>query len=429
MIKKAFSKINLPLYLVGVVAFTLTLAFSIPAAGIALPFEETGVIEGAEFQIKVPLNWNGKLIVDHRPGSGPKGLQPIPAETLLLNAGFALAASGYSVSGGEGLLQKGPEDSNRLIEYFKSVVGVPDRIMLMGRATGATFVAKMIEKHPQKYDGGLAVDFGGAGFTRVFDRIMATWLAYDVAFGADSGFQKSDWGIPGDLRDDITIGEVLGFFGPQINEANEGKLEFMRLVYGGLEDWYVPSDGPFPSALILSFAFLEAGAKLEVEAGGAYRQNQDYVYTLQDDPNIADEKDYLASLGVDSDALLAELNAIAIKANNDARNYLSHHTDFSGKIRQPLLALMSAVNSIFPPENVTAYSQTVEANKKFGGNFVAAFVDQLGFGSQTATQYFKSVLALDNWIETGIAPDPDDDDIFPAAVGFIHRFDPGPWPF
>ena len=69
------------------------------------------------------------------------------------------------------------------------------------------------------------------------------------------------------------------------------------------------------------------------------------------------------------------------------------------------------------------------AARGMSDNYVSVFVDQLGVVSQTDTQYFKAVLALDEWIETGVAPDPDDDDIFPAADGFAPGVVPGPWPF
>ena len=117
---------------------------------VTLPFEETGIIGRADYIIKVPDPWNGKLVIDHRSGGGAIGLQPIPAESLILNSGYAIAASGYSVPLGDGLLKEGPKDTNRLVEYFMETVGVPDRIMLMGRATGASFVAKLIEKHPDR---------------------------------------------------------------------------------------------------------------------------------------------------------------------------------------------------------------------------------------------------------------------------------------
>ena len=96
--------------------------------------------------------------------------------------------------------------------------------------------------------GGLVVSFSGAGFPRSFDSFLAVWLAYDVAFGSASGFRQSDWGTPGDLRDDINVSEVLPIFLPQFSDSGSfGKFEFMRLVYGGLDDWYVSDSGSPPA--------------------------------------------------------------------------------------------------------------------------------------------------------------------------------------
>jgi len=32
---------------------------------------------------------------------------------------------------------------------------------------------------------------------------------------------------------------------------------------------------------------------------------------------------------------------------------------------------------------------------------------------------------MDGWLETGVAPGPE---AFPEALGFVHGFEPGPWP-
>lgn len=396
-----------------------------------LPFEETGSIGSALYRIVVPEDWNGKLIVDHHSyqGGGDPVLEPVPAESLLLAAGYAIAASSYSVTGPE-TWKEAPKDTDPLVKLFKHRVGDPDRVMLMGRLIGAIFVTKLIEQHPQTYDGGLVADFPGSGITGIFDRFLAPQLAYDVAFGAASGFQSSDWGTPGDLRDDLTFGaDIAPIFIPQFfNPANFGKLEFMRLVYGGLDDWYVPADSGRPPAGIVSMAFLEFFASWEGLAGGTIQQNADIVYTLQDDPAITDEVAYLLGLGIDANALLAQMNATERTADPSARNYMVKYGDFSGNLRKPLLSLNIVRDSIVVPEHVTVYSEAVDA-RGMSDNYVSVFVDQLGVVSQTDTQYFKAVLALDAWIETGVAPDPDDDDIFPAADGFAPGVVPGPWPF
>jgi hypothetical protein len=43
----------------------------------------------------------------------------------------------------------------------------------------------------------------------------------------------------------------------------------------------------------------------------------------------------------------------------------------------------------------------------------------------TEEQMLALFAAMDDRLETGIAPTPD---AFPEALGFVHGFEPGPWP-
>ena len=75
----------------------------------------------------------------------------------------------------------------------------------------------------------------------------------------------------------------------------------------------------------------EGRAELERRAGGPFVQNLTHVYSLS-----AADKAYLATFGVNADALLATMNAGRnISAPPSSRNYVEHWADYSGKIKKP----------------------------------------------------------------------------------------------
>jgi hypothetical protein len=122
---------------------------------------------------------------------------------------------------------------------------------------------------------------------------------------------------------------------PTPTPGNFGRWEFIRLVNRLPNDsYYVNPVGLPERGQNLYFAFA-VRAELERRAGGPVAENVGRVYTLD-----ADDKAYLGGLGVNADALLAEMNEMTnITADHNARNYAAHYFDPSGDIRRPVLTV------------------------------------------------------------------------------------------
>ena len=130
-----------------------------------------GVIpDDAKFQLALPENWNGKLIIFSRGFSGTE-LTTGAYKTTALEKGYAFAASDEGWN--RVTIAKEPEDSydeskrrlheltryarHMLIEHYKRDAS---RTLMIGGSNGGHHTKWMIESYPDMYDGGLA----GYGF-------------------------------------------------------------------------------------------------------------------------------------------------------------------------------------------------------------------------------------------------------------------------
>ena len=419
-------------------AFTLLLAFFFLTSITmghppTVPVDLSGEIHGAPYRIIVPANWNGALIVyahgyrdkANHPGevddrsANFEGLEP-----FALFSGYAVAMTAYRDNGW--VVEDGIKDTKNLTLFFRSRVARPDRTILVGVSMGTMIAFKSMEKFDEIYDGAVCGCAIGAGQSRFQDNNLAAYLAYDVLFGI-----PSSWGTAGAVRNDISDQTEVQpkVFTEAANPSNFGKFEFIRLVKG------VPGPGiipPLPPSLLpfwvagsqISF---EALADLQIRAGGPVLQNLDRTYTL----TVA-EKAYLATLGVNADAILAQMNARRnISAAPAQRDFLRRYADYSGKIKGPVLTLHTIVDEVVPVSNESAYAETVAAAGKqdllfqtyTNGGF--DFTRNVFHCNFTPNQVFASIFAMDNWVRTGVRPTAA---AFPAVLGFVPGFVPPPFP-
>jgi len=407
------------------IAVTAALGLAVPAAT-AAPATLTGELNGAPYTIVVPDNWNGTLVVhahgyrDRADHPGEVDDRSAPAtpnaalEPVLLAQGYALAGSAYKTNGWA--VQDGIADTRALVSHFRGAVGTPSRTLLWGFSMGSLVTLALAEQTAGHFDGYLAACAVAAGAPRAWDGAVATSLAYKAAFGWNDA-----WGAVGDVRDDLDFDTevVPKMIGEITNPVNFGKFEFIRLVTGAAPLAF-PAPA-YPSWILTNMFFgTEGRAELERRAGGPVGQNLTHVYTL----STAD-KAYLAVLGVNADALLAQMNAgRTIAAKTSARNYVEHWADYSGKIKKPVLTLHTQTDSLVPAAHESAYAATVAAA---GRSEVLAqtFTSGNGHCNFTGPQLLTALGALDSWVATGVKPTAA---TFPAALGFIPGFVAPAWP-
>ena len=411
-----------------VVAFALLLG-AVAAAGARADTTYTGELGGAPYTIKIPTNWNGTLVV-HAHGYRDKAdhprevddrsapASPSPAlDPALLAMGYALAGSAYADNGWA--VREGIGDTHRLTTFFAERFGQPRRTLLWGFSMGSVVTFDLAEHADELFDGYLAACAVGAGTTRAWDGALAHLLAYQVAFGMPAA-----WGSLDDIRDDVDFDtEVV----PKLLADTAlpdwfGRLEFVRLVTQAAGQGTIPPPLVwFPGGFFTNMFFLtEARAELERRAGGSPVQNLTHTYTL-----TTVEKAYLATLGVDANALLAQMNAGDFAADMPARNYARHWADYGGTIKGPLLTLHTQVDTLVPPMHETAYAETVAAAGR-SDRLYQTYTSGQGHCAFTGAQLVTALTELDEWVATGERPTADE---FPAALGFLPAtYSPGPWP-
>jgi pimeloyl-ACP methyl ester carboxylesterase len=170
-----------------------------------LPADLAGTLDGVDYIIRVPANWNGTLLMFAHPtqlGTPVAEAAPVAWPTVtpslsqqLLELGYAVAGSGYrSDSDKEAVLQ-----TLALTNFFKGMIGNPSRIIIWGNSLGGKVALKLIEEHPGVYDGAIANCAPNAGAPENADM----GLSFSLAYAATFGWHDDLWGPVEDLRDDL----------------------------------------------------------------------------------------------------------------------------------------------------------------------------------------------------------------------------------
>jgi hypothetical protein len=147
----------------------------------------TGEKLGAFFQITVPDNWNGDLVINNHgfefgtptPNPSLGGLAP-----LMLAEGYAVAASSYSQCCWT--LFTTQLDLNHLIGVFEDNFGPPNNVILHGGSLGGIVTAQGIEKLGVNVVGAYPV-CGALSGSRSWDGAIDLRLVYDAVCAGVAG--------------------------------------------------------------------------------------------------------------------------------------------------------------------------------------------------------------------------------------------------
>ncbi|GIU93396.1 MAG: alpha/beta hydrolase [Acidimicrobiia bacterium] len=386
----------------------------------ASDLELTGEIAGAPYEIRVPSDWNGTLVVyahgyrdkaDH-PGEiddrSADAFVADPFEQVMLDHGYALAGSAYSDNGWA--VKEGIYDTLRLVNRFRARVGDPETTILVGFSMGSVVTFESIERFPGIYDAAVPACPVGAGVPRAFDGTLAIASGFDAVFG-----WPGTWGTPADVRDDLDFeSEVLPvLLGAFFSDGGAARFEFIRRVTG------VPIGPEWP---FTDFFFVtEARAELERRAKGSPVQNATHIYSLSEADRSA-----LTAMGLTEaqiDGWLAAMNGSRVEADPGSRRYLRQYADYTGRLRRPVVTLHTVVDALVPPAHISAYNQTLA---QAGSSDLVFNAWTTGFGhcNFTPAQVLTAVAVAERWAKEGVAPTEAD---FPAELGFT-AFAPQPWP-
>ena len=136
---------------------TLIMLGSTIARSAEPPGEYQGMLDGAQYVIAVPPEWNGGLVMFAHgyQGEGPGGglAFPEPLDHYLTDQGYAWASSGYRSKGYR------PDlfllDLLALRAQFIGRFGQPRWTIIHGQSMGGHVAIASLELHPEVYQGGL----------------------------------------------------------------------------------------------------------------------------------------------------------------------------------------------------------------------------------------------------------------------------------
>jgi pimeloyl-ACP methyl ester carboxylesterase len=301
------------------------------------------------------------------------------------------------------------------------MVGKPKRTVIWGRSMGGLMALEMIEKFHGIYDGAIALCPPASGAPRRFDLALDVALAYAAVFG-----WNDDWGTPGDIRDNVDFvkDKIYADIVSHMTPAHPGPAvaadrywEFIRLVthipVPNLPDdtFYSGSNRWMP----VYFA-TAVRAELESRAGGPISENIGRTYTLSES-----EVSSLKALGLDPAPYLDEMNKhVSYIAARNARNYVEHYADPTGRLNRPVLTVHTEGDALAIPNHEAAYREVVD----LAGNtdlLMQQFVKGGSHCSFTSAQIQAAIGAMMAWLDTGQKPDASK--YFSPAVGFDPGYD------
>ncbi len=348
---------------------------SVPEEPPAVPVQtEIGTLEGASFRIDIPQNWNhGLVMYFHGYEPRPRIFQSHPPGRILqqiLNRGYAVAQSGYSVGGWA--IAYAPKESEAVRQHFVKKYGSVHETLVMGHSMGGLLTLMALEQNPKPYAGGLALCGVLAPSDLVMQRAFANRAAFDAFF---PGTLPDVEHIP----DNFMMNDVPSI--TTVEKALDAKQSESALIRS-LAD--IHTNRGLADVLVFNTFVVK---DLELKAGGNPFDNRNLIYTGTTDDN----------------ALNAKVKRYA--AAPQAAKYLSSYYTPTGDLRHKLLALHTTYDPLVPAATAEYYDSATRRRGE-GELFVQQYVNRDGHCNITADQTGEAFDELIAWVHAGKRPTP-----------------------
>lgn len=219
-----------------------------------------GILNGAAYQVEVPSNWNGKLVM-YAHGYAGTGLElGVSAPSIrryLIQNGYAWAASSYSKNNYD--VRAGVEDTNALALEFTKIAAknsrtltAPSKIYITGHSMGGHITAAAIEdeaystaNNKVKYNGAVPM-CGVLGDAELFNQFAAMQVTAQALAGLPN-HPTDKWS---DIKDEVT-NKLFTKFPSTPTALGTKYLSVLQNITGGprpMFDLGIAFGGSFPSA-------------------------------------------------------------------------------------------------------------------------------------------------------------------------------------
>jgi pimeloyl-ACP methyl ester carboxylesterase len=335
-----------------------------------------GLLGGAAYQIEIPDDWNGRLVLDmhgYEELALEAGVSAPDIRRYLVGHGYAWGASSFSST--MHIPGRSADETAALWDYFASTYGRPERTYVTGESMGGQASHIAAERYGDRFDGALA-RCGSAGEADGFS-IQADFFA---AAAYLAGLTQADFDNRNDLGVLIRERIMPALEDPGTHEQFEN---IMLDLTGG------------------SRTFDREGFRAEEETN--WRRAEQLV-TIGAAPN-----DHAYELGPLSDIPSEDFNdgVIRLPVNAGILRNLTDGNEITGDLQMPLLTMHTTGDWQVPISHALTLRRAVDAMGR--GDLLVQRVyrdpGHCGFSTAEIEQAFEALVA---WVEDGVTPDGED---------------------
>ena len=349
-----------------------------------------GVLGRAAYQVEMPDNWNGELVLYAHgfAGFGTEVAVQTPPAALrryMIEHGYAWAASSYSENGYDPGI--GADDTLALKGLVVEKFGAPKTTYIVGASMGGNVVALGLENHADAYDGALSLCGALTGIGEI--DYLASWVAA-AEFTSGLHFPL---GEPGANLGGLFLTDLPRELGPATNPTHKGEqfASIMKNLTGGPRPFFAEG---FAEQYSVNFGL----ALLDPERKGLVNRaatNTGHTYDIDEGLGLSDEQ---VNAGIRD-----------FPADPSARNAETHPdaVPTTGKISDPLLTLHNTGDLFVPISMEQDYRKAVAAAGK--SDLLVQRAIRAGghckFSEQELTSAFQDLVA---WVKDGKKPKGED---------------------
>lgn len=332
-----------------------------------------GRLGGAVYQIEVPDNWNGQLVLDmHGYGElGPEArVGPPDFRHYLIAHGIAWGASSFSST--SLIPGRAADETAAVWDQFAHTYGRPSQSYITGWSMGGAATHIAAERYADRFDGALAF-CGAASQTPA----LSIGTNFFVAAGYAAGVTQADYDASTDVRGLIHDRIMPALDDPQVHKRFE---DIMVELTGGPR------------------RFARPGIREEEQTN--WRRAE-----LLISAGLASNRDVDYRLGPGSPVSSDEFNrsVIRLPTNDEARRAFLEGNETTGDLQMPMLTLHTTGDGQVPIEQARILRQRVDAAGK-GDLLVQRVVGDVGHCGFTTTEMEAGLEALKAWVERGTKP-------------------------
>ncbi len=343
-------------------------------AGAQAGLVEVGVAGGAPYRMDVPAKWNHSLVVYyHGYAETPTQFakeQGVGAMQVLLDRGYAVVQSGFSVTGWA--LPQAYAETEALRVAFGKAHGAPQETYLTGFSMGGALTMMTMERNPEPYAGALDLCGAVVPANEWAGRRFALRAAFDFYF---PGVLPALVPAAANYVETKATGDaVLAALRAKPEDA-----EKMRRLTGEYRDEDV--------AHLMQYVEYQA-SDFARKAGGSVVDTMNWVYT----GTGSAEEDYRLNDGVKRYA-----------ADPAARRWLVEHYSGTGRLKKPMLAVHTVNDPLIPAGTLEIYAERV-AEAGDTDRFVQQYVDHTGHCAISQDEVGRAFDELVGWVHGGKKP-------------------------